>query len=208
MSDESYVLPTRASLRGLVGELRAIREGRDDLDHKRKLLASEILRLLARYEERERVRRQRLQAARKAMAEALAYHGLEELFTTPPSGAVAIETRSSAILAIALLEANVSAGAASTPANERLTPEMRRCRAAFERLLELDVELAALACSLRRLQTEYRRTERRARTLEDVLEPELAALVHRVEEQLDDQDQEESATARYRAKHHGSTRLR
>jgi hypothetical protein len=52
------------------------------------------------------------------------------------------------------------------------SPEVRACRAVFERLLWPAADLAARAGNLNRLAREYRRTERRAKALEKVLLPE------------------------------------
>jgi len=80
----------------------------------------------------------------------------------------------------------------------RDTPELRRCALAF-RALALDlVTQAACAANLRRLMDEYRRTERRARALENVLLPEIDQSLHYIEDQLDAVDQEEANAARSR----------
>ncbi len=52
--------------------------------------------------------------------------------------------------------------------------------------------LAALERNLRRLAAEYRRTERRARALENVLMPELEQALRFVEEQLELYELEEN----------------
>jgi V/A-type H+/Na+-transporting ATPase subunit D len=52
--------------------------------------------------------------------------------------------------------------------------------------------------NLIRLLAEYRRTERRARALENLVLPELELTLKLVEEQLEEQDQEEAAQVRLR----------
>ena len=213
MTEAGEILPTRAALRELFDEIGAIREGRQDLDHKRQLLAAEMLRLLAEHQAHDRIRSRELEAARKAMAESLAIHGLDAILAAPTSATTAdrddvasprIRSRVRSYLGVPLIEASLEPAASSTGALP--TPELRRCRAAFERVLRGDAVLAALGCSLRRLQREYRRTERRARTLEDLIEPELAAVARHLEDALDDQDQEESMIARHSTRRDRDTR--
>jgi len=50
---------------------------------------------------------------------------------------------------------------------------------------------------LHRLAREYRRTERRAKALENVLMPEVEETIKRVDEQLDTMDREETIRARW-----------
>ena len=65
-------------------------------------------------------------------------------------------------------------------------------RAAFERLLEATAGIGILAANLEALALEYRRVERRAKALENVLIPEVEATLKQVGEQLDILDQEEA----------------
>ncbi|MEY2918711.1 MAG: hypothetical protein RL261_16, partial [Pseudomonadota bacterium] len=64
------------------------------------------------------------------------------------------------------------------------------------------VAQAARAANLRRLIEEYRRTERRARALENVLLPEIDHSLKFIEEQLDAVDQEEAVRVRNAAREH------
>ena len=74
---------------------------------------------------------------------------------------------------------------------------MGTCAALFRDVLERGVRLAAVSANLERLMHEYRRTERRARALENVVLPEIDESVRFVEEQLDAVDQEEAIRVRY-----------
>ncbi len=78
------------------------------------------------------------------------------------------------------------------------SPESRCAADAFERLLHTDIVLALASGNLERLLHEYRRTERRARALEDVVLPELSATIDHVDEQLAEQEHEEAARMRLR----------
>jgi hypothetical protein len=82
------------------------------------------------------------------------------------------------------------------------SPELKRCAGAFRRLTVELVAQAARAANLRRLIEEYRRTERRARALENVLLPEIDRSLRFIEEQLDAVDQEEAVRVRNAARAH------
>ncbi|MCA1804465.1 MAG: V-type ATP synthase subunit D [Xanthomonadaceae bacterium] len=81
-------------------------------------------------------------------------------------------------------------------------PLARLPRAAgiFHFLLLRARDLALPSGNLYRLMDDYRRTERRARALEDVLLPETRVAIRQLEEQLDDQDQEEAIRVRLKAR--------
>jgi V/A-type H+-transporting ATPase subunit D len=79
------------------------------------------------------------------------------------------------------------------------SPEAAACAQAFRDLLPLLAGLAASAASATRLAAEYRRTERRARALENVLLPEIERALAAIDEQLSLADQEEAVRIRLAA---------
>lgn len=81
------------------------------------------------------------------------------------------------------------------------SPESRRCARRYADLLALGHQVAVMEGNVRRLLDAYRRTERRARALENVVIPELTAEVKRIDEALEEQDHEEAA--RIRLRRHG-----
>lgn len=176
-----------------------MQEGYRFLDEKRLLLAAEILRQLARYEAHMVQFRQFQQQAAEALRAAVVRHGLEALSLypgTPP--AVPVEPRRYSFLGVQLLE---SATAADPPLPETApaedpSPQARYCAEVFHHLLLRARDLALLSGNLHRLIDDYRRTERRARALEDVLLPETQAAIRDLEERLDDLDQEEAIRVR------------
>jgi V/A-type H+-transporting ATPase subunit D len=192
-------LPTRSTLLELREEGQVMQEGYRFLDEKRLLLAAEILRQLARYEEHMRQFRDQQRQAEDTLRVAVGRHGLEALSLYPPASAVGpMSPRRYSFLGVTLLEALDSpdpplpeAAGAEDP-----SPQARRCAAAFHTLLLRARDLALLSGNLHRLVDDYRRTERRARALEDVLLPETREDIHQLEEQLDDQDQEETIRVR------------
>jgi V/A-type H+-transporting ATPase subunit D len=192
------ILATRLAFLELRDERRLVQEGYELLDEKRVLLATEILReLRQRAETRQSLAAAEL-SARQAFAAAVATHGFDDLQALPPrrlDGLIHADQRS--FLGLGLLEARLEPSSCA-PAGPALrpSPEARACATAFQGLTSLHASLAALELSLRRLTAEYRRTERRARALENVVLPEVDANLRFIEEQLDALDQEEAIRVR------------
>ena len=69
--------------------------------------------------------------------------------------------------------------------------EAQTCAREYASLTELAFELAMARANLLRLRAEYRRTERRVRSLENVIVPEMRAEQRAMEDKLDENDQEE-----------------
>jgi V/A-type H+-transporting ATPase subunit D len=195
------IVATRSALLELKDEQRFTREGHELLDQKLMLLAAEILRWLARYDSVRARLFEAQRAARKALAEAVARHGTDELAVHPPGrlDLEALNIDSQSFLGVPVANAHGSPTAqkpAVSAANP--SPEARRCRERHAELVSIAVEAAVLQGNLIRLLAEYRRTERRARALENLVLPELELTLKLIEEQLEEQDQEEAAQVRLR----------
>ena len=194
----SEVLATRVAFLELRDERRLVQEGYELLDEKRVLLATEILRELR---ERAEIRRALTAAevnARRAFSAAVTSHGFDDLQALPPRRLDGLLRRGErSFLGLALVEARLEPSS-NTPAGPALrpSPEARACASAFQDMTALHASLAALELSLRRLTAEYRRTERRARALENVVLPEVDTNLRFIEEQLDALDQEEAIRVR------------
>lgn len=194
----SDITPTRSAVLELNEERRAMREGYRFLDEKRLLLAAEMLAELKRYETAAQAFRERLADAAAALKAAVARHGLDgvQVYPAAPGEGLAIAPGRRQLLGVPLLSARAEDGTGAPPAAEHASPEAERCRALFARLLREAAPLAAHAGNLERLRLEYRRTERRARALEEVLMPEIDALVADLEARLEEMDQEEAIRVR------------
>lgn len=190
----SEITPTRSAVLELDEERRAMREGYRFLDEKRMLLASEILAELKRYEFAARVFHDRLREAAAALRAAVARHGLDGVQVYPPIpiGADTLQRASRQLLGVPLLDATWLAGSGSVRTAEQASPEGERCRELFALLVREAAPLAALAGNLERLRLDYRRTERRACALEEVLMPEMDALIADLESRLEEMEQEEA----------------
>jgi V/A-type H+/Na+-transporting ATPase subunit D len=199
MPDIGEVAATRVALLELRDERRLVQEGYELLDEKRVLLATEILRELRAHEAARTALDRFWLEAREALAGAVEIHGFEDLTVEPPCllDSALLRQAQRNFLGLRLAEASLDS-APCLPASPpvRSTPELRRCSGAFRQLTMELVAQAARAASLRRLVEEYRRTERRARALENVLLPEIDHSVKFIEEQLDAVDQEEAVRVR------------
>jgi V/A-type H+/Na+-transporting ATPase subunit D len=198
------VAPTKSEALALAEERKLMRDGFGFLDEKRMLLAAEILRQLALFEKRNAELESARKTAMAALGEAIERHGLEELqLMQAEKPFAALKTAASTYLGVALLHRIEEADDSIKPAAVRtlnLTPEVKTASAAFKRLAQIMLEAALLSANLLRLAREYRRTERRARALENVLLPEVSAMLKHVTEQLDAFDQEEAARAHTRSR--------
>jgi V/A-type H+/Na+-transporting ATPase subunit D len=203
MPEAGEVAATRVALLELRDERRLVHEGYELLDEKRVLLAAEILRQSRRYSELEAESAAQWTSARASLAQAVEVHGFEDLTAEPPCSfdAAVLHLARRSFLGIELLDASLEAPPGTPVAPPVLaTPELTRCAEAFRHLVVLAAESAACGGNLRRLAQEYRRTERRARALENILLPEIDGALHFIEEQLDAVDQEEAVRVRNAAR--------
>ena len=200
MTGRLEVVPTRSMLQELEADHRVVREGREFLDQKRMLLATEMLRRLDLYEQARRELDETHARAVRALAEAVARHGLDGVLCQPAplSREADVELHEGAFLGVPVAESRLvwPSEEDAAPPTSNPSPEARRCRAAFRALLEQCAAVAGQSSTLERLRREYRQTERRTRALEDVLEPEIGETVQRVRDELDELDQEEAVRAR------------
>ena len=201
------VAATRVALLELRDERRLVQEGYELLDEKRVLLATEILRAAAGTRSRCRTALDRLwlRGSRGARRPRSDIHGFDDLTVEPPC---LLDERAAATGPSAASSACAWPRPRSTRRPACLTP--RRAQhagssgAAPRPFARLTGELVAQAA--RAPQTcagsieEYRRTERRARALENVLLPEIDHSLRFIEEQLDAVDQEEAVRVRNAAR--------
>lgn len=191
---------TKSAALALADESALMRQGHQFLDEKRMLLAAEMLRALDRHRLLEQQLHARLHVAQAALREALQRHALGGLLAYPPArpAPTAPALARSRFLGVPLLTAQFEAPA---PAGDEgavdASPEARRCREAYAALIEPLARLAVSGGNLERLGAEYRRTERRARALENVLLPEIRSALRRIEEHLELADQEEAVRIRW-----------
>lgn len=187
---------SRAALLELRQEREVVQEGHRFLDEKRILLAREILRRLEDYEKARAEMAKAEETARKALAGALEYHGLEYLQVHPPPAVESGELRlgRTAFLAMPLPEAELGLELAGL---DRLESDaLGACAQAYADLARNAAGLAAAEAALFRLIEEYRRTERRVRALENLILPELRNDERDMEEVLEEGEMEEAIRVR------------
>lgn len=197
------VTPTKSAALGLGEERKLMRQGFEFLDEKRMLLAGEMLRQLRLYEERAAAFAAEQVAAAEALGRAVERHGLDALQVYPRAeGAVTAPTcTTTRFLGVMLRQAEPwPATAEPPPPPVDPSTQAESARAAFDRLMRTSLDIGVTASNLQRLAREYRRVERRAKALENVLMPEVEATLKHVVEQLDLLDQEEAVRVRSAAK--------
>ncbi|MDH5491399.1 MAG: hypothetical protein OEY14_05545 [Myxococcales bacterium] len=205
MSVERELVPTRSMLLELQAEHEVVLEGRSFLDHQQRLLAAELLRQAEAAERALRTFERLCSEAREATRLAIGRHGLEALLLRPaePLDPLPLEERRRNYLGVLLLEVRLRLEEQAPPAAaSNPSPEALRAAERHRELLANAAELAALSGNIQRLRLAYIRCERRVRALEDVIEPELGAQIHRIGEELEEQDREEIV----RARRHGPQR--
>jgi len=197
---ERDVTPTHSAFLELKEERAGMQEGYGFLDEKRLILASEILSELARYEEEMADFRRVYQAAGRSLQAAIARHGLEGVEIYPPAPALGVELRlrERSVLGVTVHGVECEVGEQEPPPESvEQSPEADACRDAFLDLVPRAARLAARVGNLERLRSEYTRTARRARALEDVLLPEMDETLRAIDSALEELDREEAVRVRH-----------
>ncbi len=186
-------------------ERRVVAEAYEFLDEKRLLLAAELLRQLKRYEtlldDIETLGR----SARQQLVAAVQRHGLQDLSVYPPTplAGAGIDLQQRNVMGVTLLDSRLRTPETSPrpPVASQPSPEAEQCRAAFASLLPALVTLAGISGNLYRLLAEYRRTERRARALENVVLPEIEQALAKMTGYLEEMELEDAIRVRIKAGH-------
>ena len=190
----SDISPTRSAVIEMKDERRAMHEGYVFLDEKCLLLAGEMLRQLKLHEALWREFQALHEAAAAALQAAVLRHGLQTLQVYPAtelSGA-GLSLHPRTLMGVALQQAEFDAGQSRFEPAVEASPEAEACRRAHAALLAAAVPLAAVSGNLNRLSSEYRRSLRRARALQDVMLPELDHTLYDIEGRLEELEQEEA----------------
>ena len=200
MADGRQLTPTRSAYLELKDERQLIQEGYEFLDEKRMIVAQEMLRQLAAYRQSLSDYMAAHREAVNSLAAAAARHGLEGVTVYPPADLEDWELRRSTrrFLGVELIEPEGTSGESCRGLPPAFpSPEAELCGQRFVALVSLSADLAARTTNMRRLITEYVRTERRARALENVLLPEIDDSIDFMEEQLEALEQEEALRVRF-----------
>jgi V/A-type H+-transporting ATPase subunit D len=192
------VAPSRSAILELRDERQAMVEGHAFLDEKCLAIAAEIVRELARYLALESTLLSASREAARALAAAIARHGLAELELHPvqPAEALSLTLRTRPVMGVKIATAELAGERAMPVPPDWGSPEANACAAAFTALLDLAPKVGAAAANLERLSEEYRRSIRRARALDDVLIPEAARELAAMETGLEDLEREDAIAMR------------
>jgi V/A-type H+-transporting ATPase subunit D len=192
------VAPSRSAILELRDERQAMVEGHAFLDEKCLAIAAEIVKELARYLDLEREFRSASRDAARALAAAIARHGLQELnlHPAPSAHAFSLALRTRPVMGVKIATATLAGERAPPIPPDWGSPEANACSAAFASLLSLAPHVGAAAANLERLSEEYRRSIRRARALDDVLIPEAARELSAMETALEDLEREDAIAMR------------
>ena len=187
--------PTRSVLLELKEESQSMREAYSFLDEKRMLLASTLVQQVENYDEVRRGFIRSFELAVPALREAVFWHGLEALQCQPikPFDLTRLMISKKTILGVDIYEPTFRPSGEDTTNQSILA---RQCARRFQDLTVQAAKLAALSGNLLRLFKEYKRTERRARALEDVLIPELEETTRNINDHLEAIDLEEAVRIR------------
>jgi V/A-type H+-transporting ATPase subunit D len=190
----SDLAPTRSAVLQLREEHEVILEAYDFLDEKRLLLAAEVLRQLRQYETLLEDYEALRQRAEQSLVATVRRHGLHGAQVYPghflENAELATTTTSFMGVTLMTTELRLPEETESAPICHP-SPEAENSRALFLELAKLAAVLTAISGNLHRLFAEYRRTERRARALENVVLPEMSHTLREMTTRLEELDQED-----------------
>jgi len=190
----SELAPTRSAILQLREEQDVILEAYDFLDEKRLLLAAELLRQLKSYEEKITEYETLRQKAQRALVATIRRHGLHGTQVYPgqylENATLFAENYSFMAVNLTTTSLDIPDENGHQPACHA-SPEAEQCRALFQGMVILAATIAGISGNLYRLLEEYRRTERRARALENVVIPEMSHSLREMTTQLEELDQED-----------------
>lgn len=196
--------PTRAAVLELQNEQEVVNEAYVFLDEKRLLLASELLRQMAIYQELEKQLKAKHCKAKDAIKAAVMHHGLDGLEVYPAASLDAAEYQQSTrnFMGVVLVETGLNVDKASESHKPASNPshEAEFCRKQFSELLLQNATLAGVSGNLYRLLAEYRITERRSRALENVILPEIAQVLSEMTSHLEEVDLEDAIRVRLQSR--------
>lgn len=194
---------SRAALLELRNEKQVIEDGHRFLDEKRAMLAHEVLARLEPFAEQLRRFRERERQGAAALERAVMAAGLEGVQFLPPLESARgelVQRRHSFLGTLTVTEASLRAPEDRNPQASVIDPaptdEMRACAAAFAAVTDQALALATELGNLLRLMHEFQRTQRRVRALENVVLPELSDEESRMEDALEEIDQEDAIRVR------------
>lgn len=191
---QSEIVPTRAAILQLREEEAIIHEAYDFLDEKRLLLAAELLRQLTHYETLQAQYETLREQAEQALAATIRRHGLQgtQVYPARYLDYANLPVTQQKFMGVTLIESRLDTLVDLDPGYIcHPSTEAEHCRRLFLQLMQLSAVIAGVSGNLHRLFHEYRRTERRARALENVVIPEIEQMLQEMTTMLEEMDQED-----------------
>ena len=186
--------PTRSAILQMRDEQDIILEAYDFLDEKRLLLAAELLRQLSHYEKLLEQYEAIRQTAEQALVATIRRHGLQGTQVYPGHYLEDAEVLAPTdiFMGVTLMTTELQMPEHHEPGLVcQPSPEAEQCRQLFLDLVKLGAVIAGVSGNLHRLLAEYRKTERRARALENVVIPEMTQNLREMTARLEELDQED-----------------
>lgn len=195
---------SRAGLLELRNERRVVEDGHRFLDEKRALLAHAVLERLAGFETGLGAFGDNERRAHDALEQAVGVEGLEALQLRAPLASMErrLGRRTTSFLGItvvedaSLQEDTAAREQAGEPRDMPPSSEAEACARRFADLVTQALPLATELGNLLRLMREFQRTQRRVRALEKVVLPELHDDERRMEDALEEVEQEDALRVR------------
>jgi V/A-type H+-transporting ATPase subunit D len=193
---------TRTELLARRARIALATQGRDLLKDKRAALMAEFGRLSASVVEAVEALGRRAAESRRALLDAVSADGSAVVGSAALAAAGDVETRLTARSVAGVRVVELEHEAVVRPLTNRgydlalSTPHVDAAAAAFERQLELLLDVAASELSLRRLADEIARTTRRVNALEHVIIPRLEHERDAIQTVLDDRELEDRVRLR------------
>lgn len=198
MADQTQPATTHADLLDLRNERGIMQEGFHFLDEKRLMLAAECLKELTHLEALEARAVEQREKVRQALRRVILEQGLAGTRSLPPALEIKTDFHflTQNFLGTSVLTGDP--GLLATPVKQRIptSETTRKCADAVVEWLQQLANIAVLTHNLTDLVADYKRTERRARAIEDVLLPENEEQIRDLEDRLEDIDQEEAIRVR------------
>jgi len=185
---------TRSAVLQLREEHGVVLEAFDFLDEKRLILAAEILRQLQRYERLLKDYKDIQSQAKLALAATVKRHGLHgtQIYPAHYLEDSVFHVNKSRFMNVLLIDSELSLPEDMSPGVVcNPSPEADSCRQLFLELLMTAGRLAGISGNINRLSAEYKRTERRARALENVVIPDIEKDLREMSAQIEEIDQED-----------------
>ena len=186
--------PTKGNLILAKNSLALARQGYELMDKKRNILIREMMDLIDKASDIQSQIDTTFRTAYAALQKAnvrLGIHVVDEIsHSVPVENSIRIKTRSIMGTEIPLVESDESPSM-PTYAYYGTSQALDEAKAAFDKVKQLTIQLSMIENSAYRLATNIKKTQKRANALKNVTIPRYEALVHHIQNVLEEKEREE-----------------